>query len=276
MKFKSRKKFHTCQADGELCSPSARLCRFFCEYASVMLGCGATCLRITKNLNRMAAAVDGRVDLVILPSHVLVALTRADGNECVQYEAPIAKLPIDFAINTRLSNLSWKVAEKRITVDRAAEMFWRIVDSGRMSPLWVWLLVVAANMSFCRIFGGDWGAVALVGIATLAGFRLKTWLMGRGMDAKPVFALSAFVAALISIIGYFVAGLTATPNVALATSVLFLIPGIPYINAVSDMLAGHYLCAFSRFMNALLLTACIAAGMACAILLLRVDMFQPV
>lgn len=241
-----------------------------------MLGCGATCLRITKNLNRMAAAVDGRVDLVILPSHVLVALTRADGNECVQYEAPIAKLPIDFAINTRLSNLSWKVAEKRITVDRAAEMFWRIVDSGRISPLWVWLLVVAANMSFCRIFGGDWGSVVLVGIATLAGYRLKTWLMGRGMDAKPVFALSAFVAALISITGYFVTGLTATPNVALATSVLFLIPGIPYINAVSDMLAGHYLCAFSRFMNALLLTACIAAGMACAILLLRVDMFQPV
>ena len=37
--------------------------------------------------------------------------------------------------------------------------------------------------------------------------------------------------------------------------------GVPYINSASDFLDKHYLCSFSRFPDALALTASLSAGM---------------
>lgn len=54
---------------------------------------------------------------------------------------------------------------------------------------------------------------------------------------------------------------------------LYLIPGVPYINSVSDLLACHYLCAFSRFVDALVLTACLSVGLCAGMYLLGLRMF---
>ena len=62
-----------------------------------------------------------------------------------------------------------------------------------------------------------------------------------------------------------------TPEIALGSSVLYLVPGIPYINSVSDMLGGHYLCAFSRLMNGVVLTVCLSLGLICGLLILNLD-----
>ena len=54
---------------------------------------------------------------------------------------------------------------------------------------------------------------------------------------------------------------TDTPDIALGTSVLYLVPGIPYINSVSDLIHGHLLCCISRFIEASVLTACLGIGL---------------
>ena len=36
--------------------------------------------------------------------------------------------------------------------------------------------------------------------------------------------------------------LGSTPDIAIATSILYLVPGIPFLNGFSDMIAGHYTC----------------------------------
>ena len=45
------------------------------------------------------------------------------------------------------------------------------------------------------------------------------------------------------------------------------------MNAVSDMLYCHYLCAFSRFMDAAILTACLSAGLCAGMLILGMKWF---
>lgn len=57
----------------------------------------------------------------------------------------------------------------------------------------------------------------------------------------------------------------------MAASVLFLIPGIPLINAMMDILDGHVLMAVSRLVQASTLIVCIALGLALTMLLLGVD-----
>ena len=86
------------------------------------------------------------------------------------HSSTIAESPNDFALNTRLSNLSWQVAEGKVTIREAAIEFPALRQQNRLDARVVLLLVVAANAAFCRIFGGDWFAMIIVAVATLVGF----------------------------------------------------------------------------------------------------------
>ena len=50
---------------------------------------------------------------------------------------------------------------------------------------------------------------------------------------------------------------------AIATSVLYLVPGIAFLNAFNDMIDGHYVCFFSRLMDAIVLYL-LPVGLGCA------------
>lgn len=247
-------------------------CRFFAEYASYMLGCGATCMRIDRNMERMARSIDATVDMTILPSHTLITVTDEQTGETAHHSCGIARIPVNYDMNTRLSKLSWMVAEQRLTLTEAADMFRHITHSRPMNVWTVMCMVVLANASFCRLFGGDPQAMAIVAFATLIGYSLKNILISQHTDMKLTFLACSFISATIGCAGH-IFGLSATPDIALGTSVLYLIPGIPYINSVSDLLDGHYLCSFSRFAHATVLTACIALGLTGGILLMNLNVF---
>lgn len=239
---------------------------FLAVYASYMLGCGATCIRINKNIRRMANSVGLTADMIIISHHVTVICTdNTTGSNC-QHTKRIAPIGINFEINTRLSELSWKMAEKKVTMEEAENMFYRIIHHRKMSDWRIMLLVVVANASFCRLFGGDFGAMLIVGVATLIGYTLKILLLRRHWDEKPVWLVCAFVSALTAA-GLTYLPLTSTPDWAISASVLYLIPGIPYINSISDCLDGHYLCALGRFIHACALTICIALGLTAGMML---------
>lgn len=248
-------------------------CMFFADYASNMLGCAATCSRIQKNISRMATAAGYTVELTILPAHCIVTLTDGSG-ESYSHSSTIAHLPNDYALNTRLSNLSWRVAEGKVTLKEAEAEFPRLLKSPRYTTSTLLLLVAAANAAFCRIFGGDWQAMGIVAVATAIGFSFKTLLTRQHVNYMVVTVISAFTAAIIGTAGFVFSGITSTAEVALATSVLFLIPGIPYINSVNDLLTDHYLCAFSRFVKATIITACITVGLTAAFLLMKISFFD--
>ena len=132
------------------------------------------------------------------------------------------------------------------------------------------ILVACANAAFCRLFEGDATAMGLVFIATLAGFYLRQLLVRWRVDGKIVFFLCAFAASLLAAPGVLFHWGT-TPQTALAASVLFLIPGIPLINAMLDIMDGHALMGFARAVQASILIACIALGLALTMALLGVS-----
>lgn len=251
------------------------VCHFLACYAGAMLGCGATCIRIFKNITRMVETLHMEWDMIVLPNHVQITLTDGTGQLTVQESHSIMKLPVSYLLNARLSNLSWKVAEGKMDFQRAQKIFCHLISHHGMqlrNPWEVMLLVVAANASFCRLFGGDIAAMILVALATFVGYSYKIIFLKRKWDIKPVALVCAFISSVIGAGGY-IFSLSATPEVALGTSVLYLIPGIPYINSVSDMIGAHYLCGFSRFMQGLVLTCCIALGMMAGILLMNLSVF---
>ena len=60
-----------------------------------------------------------------------------------------------------------------------------------------------------------------------------------------------------------------TAETALATSVLYLVPGVPLINGVIDIVEGHVLIGCSRLIGALLLILCIAVGLSVTLLMVK-------
>lgn len=241
------------------------------DYAGWLLGCGATCIRLEKNIKRIAAAYGQQVEITISPHHVHLYIV--DRHERTVFTSiATAKGATSFDTITRLSTLSWRIADTAIDITRARRMFDTIVND---RPRHTWVvppLVALANASFCRLFGGDIQAMAVVFMATLAGYNLKMWLTSMRADLRLTFLLCSFASAVIGASSYLF-NLGDTPQIAIGTSILYLVPGVPFLNSFSDMLHRFYICSFGRLMDATVLTACLSIGLCAGMIVMGVGMF---
>lgn len=252
------------------CSKS--LCLFLSEYAALLLGSGATCIRLERNVDRIASHFGHEAVMTIMPRHIHMTVCNKSRRDSYTYITAIRHSVISFDINTRLSELSWDIVDDKLSFRQSQKRLQTIYQTDPASPWLVLLLASIANGAFCRLFGGDWLAALIVVAATLAGFYIKQQLAVRKVDARVIFAICAFVSSVLASTGWLF-HIGSTPDIAVGTSVLYLVPGIPFLNSFSDMLAGHYICAFSRFMNAMLLTASLSAGLLAGMMLMNIGMF---
>ena len=253
--------------------PSAvTLCNFLSRYSATLLGAGATCIRLTKNAERIAEAYGRRIQITIMPRYVQVALHGGDDTAVTVSTEPVPEAPISFNINARLSILSWQVHDNGLAFDEMVNRFNAAVRPDCQNSPTVMMLASIANASFCRLFGGDATAMLIVFIATCAGYHLKQELLKHRVDTRITFIICAFLSSVIASADSLFA-LGTAPEVALGTSVLYLVPGIPFLNSFSDMLYRHYICSLCRFADAVILTCCLSAGLCAGMFLMGTGMF---
>ena len=248
------------------------ICLFLSEYSAWLLGSGATSIRLERNIRRMAHALGCRAEMTILPRHIHMTVFLADHSDSYTYIIATHPMPISFDINTRLSRLSWSMADEHLSLNDAKKRFEEIIKTPPANKLLVLFLASCANAAFCRLFTGDWAAVGVVFLSTLVGFFIKQVLTARKVDMRLVFIICAFISSVLASSATFFS-FGHTPDIAVGTSVLYLVPGIPFLNSFSDMLDGHYICAFGRFMNAVVLTCCLSLGLCGGMLLMNLSMF---
>lgn len=247
------------------------LCRFLSEYAARLLSSGTTTIRTEKNVVRIAESYGALADFAVLPNEIM--LTLWDGNREHSYtvNCKISETSLNFDAITRLSALSWKIADDKLPLDAAWKEYETILKVPRLPFPLVTFLVGCANASFCRLFGGDWIAMGIVFVATVCGFFLKhEMIVKQNFNVQLSIVASSCLSAIISCSGY-VFGWGATPDIALATSVLWLVPGIPFINAMSDLIYGHYVCCLSRFIQATITTISLSFGLCLALMVMQIN-----
>lgn len=248
------------------------ICLFLSEYSAWLLGSGSTSIRLERNVRRMAKSLGCEAEMTILPRHIHMTVFLPDHSDSYTYIIATHPMPISFDINTRLSQLSWSMADEKIGLMEAKARFNQIIKTPPANKNMVLLLAAFANAAFCRLFTGDWAAVGVVFMSTLAGFYLKQVLTENKVDVRLIFIICAFVSSVLgSTASLFSFG--HTPDIAVGTSVLYLVPGIPFLNSFSDMLDGHYICAFGRFVHAAILTCCLSLGLCGGMLLMNLSMF---
>ena len=108
--------------------------------------------------------------------------------------------------------------------------------------------------------------MGIVFSATLIGMFLRQRMTAAGINHYIIFIVSSFVASLSASTSLI---FDTTSEIAIATSVLFLVPGVPLINGVIDIVEGYVLAGFSRLAQAALLIVCIAIGLSFTLLLVK-------
>ena len=247
------------------------LSNFLLDYATTLMAVGSHTSRIVKNVTRIAESFGFGVDMTIFQRNITMTVKHSEDYSIRRtYVRRIPAMALNFRTISDLSALSWEAYDHHPGLHELQLRFNTLVNTPRMSRWMVLLLVACANAAFCRLFGGDPIAMGLVWIATLAGFFIRQELTKLQLNHMVIFIICSFIASLTAALGVF-CNLGTTQDIALGTSVLFLIPGVPLINSILDILEGHVLVGLSRTINATILIICIALGLSMTLLILGKD-----
>ena len=193
---------------------------------------------------------------------------------------------IDMAGITRVSHLTWDAIRYNYSLDEYQEK----LDAIKKRPRYYtpWQVAAAAGFAcggFCIQFGCDWPAFFYASLAAILGFRLRMFLGARGTNTYICIGVAAFVATIIAWLTSFlslnptIASVlpsfmhTETPWHPLLACALFIVPGVPLINFVSDMLGGHIQTGLIRALNVFLIVIAMVLGISCAIKVCGIDNF---
>ena len=199
------------------------------------------------------------LDVLVSPNVIL--LTTSSGDEFRTKVRRVPSLGVDLTKVSAVNRLSRRVAAGEL--DRATVR----AELERISSLkphynrWlVALMVGLACAAFSRLFGGDWPVFAVTWVASSVAMFTRQALARRDFNPLLVAIVTAFVAGLVASSAALF-DLSATPQLALASSVLLLVPGVPLINAAEDLIKGHLVIGLVRGVFGVLVSLGIALGL---------------
>ena len=136
---------------------------------------------------------------------------------------------------------------------------------------WVVVLLLGLTAAcLSRLFGGDWPTFAVAWLAGAAGTWLRQELGRRRVNPVAIPCAASLLGGLIG--GAAVAsGLSGTPSLCLVAPAMIIMPGVPLINGVQDMIRNHVTQGVSRLGFACLVTAAIGLGLFAATVLTGAD-----
>jgi uncharacterized membrane protein YjjP (DUF1212 family) len=147
------------------------ICLFLSEYAASLMSSGATCIRIEKNVGRIAAAWKMDVRMSIMPSHIMICVWDQKRNISYTNISRACFNQNNFYVNALLSKLSWEIADGKAGFQESNDRLKGIVQTPLLNRWVVLVLVSFANAAFCGLFKGDEISILLVFVATMVGFK---------------------------------------------------------------------------------------------------------
>ncbi len=242
------------------------------DVATALMGAGSHTSRVVRNVLRMSQSFGYEIFITVFQKNMTMMVRRKGDHESITLVRSTKHMALNFSVVSELSSLSWHTYDENLPIEVVREKYEEIMLRPRMSRWVVLSLVACANASFCKLFNGDLISCLLVFIGTAVAFYIRQELMNRKFNHPLIFVFSAMISTLIAGLAH-INNWGTTPEIALATSVLFLIPGVPLINSLMDILEGHVLNGVSRFINATILIVSISIGFFVAMIILGLETF---
>ena len=221
------------------------------QVALLLLQHGAESTVVVQMAQRLGVALGVESVECALTANAIVLTTLSD-EHCITTTRKNSDKGINMQMVTDVQRIVIAVEHKLYDLEMAQQKLNRLKPL-KYPPILVVGMIGLSCASFAHLSGGDWVICVITFFASAVGMFVRQALSKRHYNPLIVFAMTSFVASLLS-------GLSLKyqwgndPQVALASSVLLLVPGFPLINSLADILKGYINMGIGRWTIATILT----------------------
>lgn len=254
---------------------------------ALLMASNADCARIMRNMKRCEAYLGLPEEYIHISLNFnIIMVNLSDETHSFSKYQRVDSHCVEFTVISKISKMLWTAIREDWSLDRyEAELEALNHVHKQYSP---WMIAICAGFAcggFCVQFGCDWPAFFYASIPAILGFRLKMYLAKLHWNTYVGIAISAFVATLICWLTTFisldqtlVSALPSflhsdTPYHPLMACTLFIVPGVPLINFVTDMVSNYVQVGLTRAIITLMMIIAMSFGIVFAIQICGIDNF---
>ena len=256
----------------------------------ILMESSADTSRVKRNMERTAAYLGlPKENLHMHVDYYMLQVNVSDEFHSFSKMQRCDKHVINMLAIQEVSKLSWRAIQEDYSLDRYEEELEKIAHGKHYYT--DWMIAIGAGFAcggFCIQFGCDWTAFFYASIAAILGNRLRMFLNHAGSNIYANFAVAAFVSTILAWLSSYLSTpsvqamlpeflrpilFTKTPWHPLLACALYIVPGVPLINAVNDLLDNHINTGLVRAMNTMLIVIAMAFGIALTIKCGGIDNF---
>lgn len=231
-----------------------------------MIECGANLERVNTSMYKVCSAY-GLEDITLftLCTHLSVSARDSDGKFGIrQVKAQPAGTHLERLRS--LNELSFHVCGQTPAPERLGGMLEEARNAKSYSTPVLLLCSMAAMGCICWMNGGTWRDIPCMVCIIFDLFWLTRLLNRTGMNRIIINALCTFLAGTVAL-SLVNLGIADNLNPLIATSCMYLIPGIPMVNAARNILCGNEMNGILEAIKIILETMSIVGGLALSLVL---------
>ena len=236
----------------------------------MLLQHGAASQRVEETIHHLGTGLGcDWIDILVSPNVIIV--TTSSGQEFRTKLRRVVRFGVNLWVVTAVNDLSRRVTAGQMDRHQVRQALAEIDQEPLQYNRWLTVVMVGlACAAFSRLFAGDWPVFGITFLAAAVAMFVRQELSRRHFNPNLVVIIVAFIAGLIAS-NATLFRLSLTPNTALFSAVLLLVPGVPLINAADDLLKGHLIMGIARGVTGLIVSLAIALGLLLAMRLLGVS-----
>ncbi|MDM5271696.1 threonine/serine exporter family protein [Sulfurovum sp. zt1-1] len=240
------------------------------QIGKLLLQHGAETELVETSINKAAMKLGCQdLTILILPNAILLSLS-SNGKVYNTKLYKVERQDVNFTVLDKMMGI---IEQIDATAD-SEKLLEELKDEASLSPMYPYYLRnIMAGIgcgSFSLLFGGDLYICAATFIAATIGFYLNGFLLKQYFNPFIAIILVSFVTTISS-------GLLTLHNemahIAIASSILFLVPSVAFINSVNDLTKRHYTTGLVRGVRGVIISFAIAIGISLALNILGVEKF---
>lgn len=168
-----------------------------------------------------------------------LAITLSADGHTITRMMGVGGIGVNFRLNFSVRGLCARAAKGGLGAEELEAELDRIVAETQRYP-WPMMALAAgvACASFGRLLGVDWLAFLPILVGAAIGQAMRYHLLHRHVNSFVMTAMVAFAASAVAGMGSLVMD-SQTVKMAMFAAILLLVPGVPVLNAQTDVMEGH-------------------------------------
>ncbi len=209
------------------------------------------------------------LDILVSPNALIV--TTISGEEFRTKVRRVVTLGVNLSIVCAINDLAYRISWGEVDRVGARAELLRISAMRSNYNRWVVVgMVGLACAGLSRLFGSDLPVFAVTFLSAGTAMYVRQEMSRQHFNSFMIVVVTAFVAGLGASTAT-ILHLSPSPQIALAASVLLLVPGVHLINSLRDMINGHMVTGLVRGFTGAVISMCIALGLLLAMQLMGVS-----